>query len=101
MIYEKKTAVEAVLHFDKNGFKDAFAGKTVSNKEYGRAHKIIKSARLGYVSDTRARFLLETYGGGRYKCSTVFEVEADSNGAAFGEAARLLGESLNEINETI
>lgn len=96
MIYEKKSAVEAVLHFDKFGFKEAFAGKTVANKEYDRAYKIIKAARLGYVSDSRARFLLDTYGGGRYKCSSVFEVEAGSNGAAFGEAARILGEDLNQ-----
>jgi hypothetical protein len=101
MIYEKKSAVEAVLHFEKNGFRDAFAGKTGGNKEYDRAYKIIKSARLGYVSDTRARFLLETYGGGRYKCSSVFEVEAGSNGAAFDEQARTLGEDLKELNTTI
>ena len=101
MIYEKKSAVEAVLHFEKNGFRDAFAGKTGGNKEYDRAYKIIKSARLGYVSDTRARFLLETYGGGRYKCSSVFEVEAGSNGAAFGEQARTLGEDLKENADAI
>ena len=101
MIYEKKSAVDAVLHFEKFRFKEAFAGKTASNKEYDRAYKIIKAARLGYVSDTRARFLLETYGGGRYKCSSVFEVEAGSNGTDFGEAARTFGEALNESNTTI
>ncbi len=101
MTYEKKSAVEAVLHFDKNGFKDAFAGNTAANKEYDRAYKIIKAARLGYVSDTRARFLLETYGGGRYKCSSVFEVEAGSNGAAFGEAAIKFHEDLNESNTKV
>ena len=102
MIFTRATASEAVLHFEQHYFQKAFKGSSnAGTKDYFRAYQIIQSAKAGTVSDKRAKWLLETYGGGRYKCSTVFEVEAGSNGAAFGEAARLLGESLNEINDTI
>lgn len=97
MLYRKTTAAEAVIDFDEHVFPTMFVGaRNKGNKEYHRVFRIIQAAKSGTVSDTRARFLLETYGGGRYKCSSVFEVEAGSNGAAFGEAARNLGEGLNE-----
>jgi hypothetical protein len=102
MIFTKATASEAVLHFEQHYFQDAFKGSSnAGTKDYFRAYHIIQSAKAGTVSDKRAKWLLETYGGGRYKCSTVFEVEAGSNGAAFGEAARSLGEALNEFIDPV
>lgn len=77
MVFTKATASEAVLHFERHHFQDVFKGASKAGaKDYFRAYHIIKSAKAGNVSDKRARWLLETYGGGRYKCSTVFEVEA-------------------------
>lgn len=97
MLYKETTAAEAVKDFEKHVFPSMFVGaRNKWNKEYHRVFRIIQAAKSGTVSDSRARFLLETYGGGRYKCSSVFEVEAGSNGAAFGEAARTLGEDLNK-----
>jgi hypothetical protein len=97
MIFTKTTASEAVLHFERYYFKSAFKGcSNAGSKDYFRAYNIIQSAKSCMVSDKRARWLLETYGGGRYKCSTVFEMEAGSNGEVFGGAARNFGEALNE-----
>ena len=76
MIFERKSASEAVLHFEQNHFHDAFKDNAKNGtKDYFRAYHIIQSAKIGTVSDKRAKWLLETYGGGRYKCSSVFEVE--------------------------
>lgn len=102
MIFTKTTASEAVLHFERYYFKSAFKGcSNAGSKDYFRAYSIIQSAKACTVSDKRARWLLETYGGGRYKCSTVFEMEAVSNGEVFGEQAIALAKSLNESNINI
>lgn len=102
MLYKETTAAEAVKHFEEHVFPSMFVGaRNKDNKEYHRVFRIIQAAKSGDVSDTRAKWLLETYGCGRYKCSSVFEVEAGSNGTAFGEAARNFGEELNESNTTI
>ena len=99
MLYRKTTAAEAVIDFDEHVFPTMFVGaRNKGNKEYHRVFRIIQAAKSGKVSDTRAKWLLETYGGGRYKCTSVFEVEAGSNSAAFSQADLELGEGLNESN---
>ena len=72
MEYAKMTATEAVLHFWKNSFKEVFAGK--KRREYFRAAAIIRAAKNGWVSNVRAKWLLETYGGESYRVTTAFEV---------------------------
>jgi hypothetical protein len=97
MIFIKSTAAEAVLHFSEHHFTETFKGDTkAGSKSYFRAYHIIQAAKAGTVSDKRARWLLETYGRGHYKCSSLFEVEADSNGTAFGEGALSLGDELKK-----
>jgi len=71
-------------------------------RERDRVRKIIHDAKKGRVSDKRAKALLEKYGGDQYRISSVFEVAiTDGNGTAFGEAARTLGEGLNENSDPI
>ena len=74
--YKTTTATSAVLHFSEHGFRLAFKGKTgKGNPDYFRAVQIIKSARSeGGVSDERARWLLENYGGEVYRVESRFEV---------------------------
>jgi hypothetical protein len=73
--YETKTAAEAVQHFERNEYPDILPELKQGEKaEYDRVRKIINDARLGRVSDTRARALLQKYGGENYRVTTAFEV---------------------------
>ena len=76
MEYTATTATAAVLHFAEHGFRPAFKGKTgKENPDYFRAVQIIKSAKSECgVSDERARWLLENYGGEMYRVESRFEV---------------------------
>lgn len=95
------TAAQAVLHFAKNGYSMEVYEMS-GQRERDRVRKIIHDAKKERVSDRRAKALLEKYGGDRYRISSVFEVAiTEGNGAAFGEAARTLGEDLNESNTVL
>jgi len=75
ILYETKTAAQAVCHFEKNGFKALWPkNRKMSNTEYAWALKIIQDARINKVSEQRAKALLEKYGGEAYRCTTAFEV---------------------------
>lgn len=89
MLYEKMTAAQAVLHFAENRYKVEFSevwGKW-GRRERDRVRKIIHDAKVGRVSDRRAKALLEKYGGEGYRVSSVFEVAVThSNGPTFKAA---------------
>ena len=75
MLYEKKTAAEAVQHFEKNGYRGVLPIlKQGGQREYDRVRKIISDANNARVSDSRARALLTKYGGDLYRMETTFEV---------------------------
>ena len=75
MLYEKKTAAEAVQHFEKNGYRGVLPIlKQGGQREYDRVRKIISDANKDRVSDSRARALLTKYGGDIYRVETTFEV---------------------------
>jgi len=71
--YKKFTAAQAVLHFAKNGYNIKRYEMNTRN-ERDRVRKIIHDAKKGRVSDSRAKALLEQYGGEGYRVSSVFEV---------------------------
>lgn len=93
------TACEAVKHFEANGWKSLWPGnRNGKNKEYSWGQKIIQDAHDGKMSDTRARALLERFGGEAYRVTSAFEVEVgDSSGPAFADGAR----ALYEMEETL
>lgn len=67
-------AAEAVNHFAAHVWPGLFPKeRTTKNKDYGRAYLIISAARDGCVSQRRAAWLLETYGGGAYQVGNTFE----------------------------
>ena len=75
MLYEKKTAAEAVQHFEENGYRGVLPIlKRGGKREYDRVRKIISDANKDRVSDNRARALLTKYGGDLYRVETTFEV---------------------------
>lgn len=91
-IYKQMTACEAVKHFEANGWKSLWPGnRNGRNKEYSWGQKIIQDAHGGNMSDTRARALLEKFGGEAYRVTSAFEVEInESNGPAFAEGVKAL-----------
>lgn len=102
ILYETKTAAQAVCHFRENGFKALWPKqRKMSNPEYAWALKIIQDARAGRVSEKRAKALLEKYGGEQYRVTTSFEVAvAHSNGPAFKEALEKIWAEGGEETET-
>ena len=73
MLYEKMTAAQAVLHFAEHGYRMEVYEMS-GQRERDRVRKIIHDAKVGRVSDRRAKALLEKYGGEGYRVSSVFEV---------------------------
>ena len=103
MLYEKKTAAQAVLHFAENEYKIILPHLYRDGaREYDRVRKIIHDAKLDRVSDRRAKALLEKYGGDRYRVTSVFEVAVpDANGPAFKAALeKIWAENEGEEIET-
>ena len=80
MQYTEKTAAEAVLHFAKHVFPTLFKkSRGPKDKEYKRVYSIIRSAKSGTVSDSRAKDLLEKHGGDAYRVKVRFEVAEDED----------------------
>lgn len=103
ILYETKTAAQAVCHFMEHGFKALWPKqRKMSNPEYAWALKIIQDARSGSVSEKRAKALLEKYGGEQYRVTTSFEVAiTHSNGPAFKAALeKFWAENEGEETET-
>jgi hypothetical protein len=89
MQYTEMSATDAVNHFAKSEtYKDLWKGtRNSTNKEYAWARKIVNDASKGQVSETRARLLIEQYGGQEYRVNTCFEVAvSDANGSTFKAA---------------
>lgn len=101
MLYEKKTAAQAVLHFAGNGY-NIKRYEMNDRQERDRVRKIIHDAKLDRVSDRRAKALLEKYGGEGYRVTSVFEVAVpDANGPAFKAALeKIWAENRGEEVET-
>jgi hypothetical protein len=75
MNYRELTACEAVLDFERRVWPELFKrSRRPDNAPYKWAYTIIKDAKRGRVSDSRARALLEMYGGDAYRVTTSFEV---------------------------
>lgn len=103
MLYEKKTAAQAVLHFAENEYKIILPHLYRDGaREYDRVRKIIHDAKRGRVSDRRAKALLEKYGGEGYRVTSVFEVAVtEPNGPAFAQALeKIWAENEGELDET-
>lgn len=101
MLYEKKTAAQAVLHFAENEYKIILPHLYRDGaREYDRVRKIIHDAKLDRVSDRRAKALLEKYGGEGYRVTSVFEVAIQQpKGPAFKAALEKIWAE-NEGKET-
>ena len=104
MTYTEMSATDAVNHFAKSEtYKELWKGERNStNKEYAWARKIVNDASKGQVSETRARLLIEQYGGQSYRVNTCFEVAVQQpNGPAFKAALeKIWAENEGEEVET-
>ena len=76
MEYNEVTPIEAVTHFASHVFPTLFKGqRNPRNPEHKNAYDIIRDARNGKVSESRARALLEKFGGQDYRVTTAFEIK--------------------------
>ena len=89
MTYKEITLKEAIQDFRENVFPGLFEGeRKPDNKKYKWVYSILMDDEKFEVSETRAKKLLEKYGGDRYRVNTSFEVMIDESPSCYADNSK-------------